>query len=245
MLFVSPGPAGSLRRTVGTATIAGASLVALPIAFNTAFAALAATFDYPDILRRPTSDVLSRFRDGGTRLVLLWWAFAMTAVLLAPVAVLTSASLDGANSTVLALATTLGVIAAVVQFLGLVRWPFLVPYLARVDANENATPARREAVDVVFQSFNRYLGVAVGEHLGYLFTGAWSIALGVALTETSLVPHWLGIVGIVIGALLALCSLEFVGPFESKGWNIAAALTPFTYVAWSLWLVATGVALLR
>ncbi len=229
---------------MGTATVAGASLIALPIAFNAAFATLAATFDYPDILRKPTADVLSRFREGGTRLVLLWWAFAMTAVLLAPVAVLTSASLDGANHTVLTMATALGVLAAVVQFLGLVRWPFLVPYLARIDAEEGATSARREAVDVVFQSFNRYLGVAVGEHLGYLFTGAWSILLGVALTETSVAPHWLGIVGIVIGALLVLCSLEFVGPFEAKGWKVAAALTPITYVAWSLWLVATGVALL-
>jgi hypothetical protein len=26
-------------------------------------------------------------------------------------------------------ATTVGVLAAVVQFLGLIRWPFLVPYL--------------------------------------------------------------------------------------------------------------------
>ena len=79
------------RENRGTATVAGASLVALPIAFNAAFATLASTFDYPDVLRKPTSEVLSRFRDGGTRLVLLWWAFAMTAVLLAPVAVLTSA----------------------------------------------------------------------------------------------------------------------------------------------------------
>ena len=67
--------------------------------------------------------------------------------------------------------------------------------------------------------------------------------LGVALTETSVAPHWLGIVGIVIGALCALF-MEFVGPFETEGWKVAAMLTPITYVAWSLWLVATGVALL-
>ena len=57
------------------------------------------------------------------------------------------------------------------QFLGLIRWPFLVPYLARADAEPDASPARREAVDVVFQSFNRYLGVGVGEHLGYAAHG--------------------------------------------------------------------------
>jgi hypothetical protein len=54
----------------------------LSLAFNSAFALLAARFDYPDILREPTADVLAKFRAGGTSLVLLWWAFALTAVLM-------------------------------------------------------------------------------------------------------------------------------------------------------------------
>lgn len=219
-------------------------LIALPIAFNAAFAALAAKFDYPDILRRPTEEILERFRRGGSSLVLLWWGFAMTAVLLGPLAVLLSGALSGADSVLLTLGTAVGVLAAIVQFLGLIRWPFLVPYLARTIAEPDASPARKEAIDVVFQSFNRYLGVAVGEHLGFLLTGAWSILVGIAITQSTVVVPWLGIVGIVVGAVLALCSLEFVGPFEKTGWKLAAALTPITYIVWSLWLLATGVALL-
>ena len=41
-----------------------------------------------------------------------------------------------------------------------------------------------------------------------------------------------------------LCSLEFVGANEPAGWKVAERVTPAAYVAWSLWLVATGVALL-
>ena len=41
--------------------MAGVLLLALPAAFNVAFGVLAATFDYPDILRRPTHEVLARF----------------------------------------------------------------------------------------------------------------------------------------------------------------------------------------
>ncbi len=59
-------------------------LIVLPIAFNAAFTLLAMKFDYPDILRRPTAEVLERFRAGGSALILLWWGFAMTAVLFAP-----------------------------------------------------------------------------------------------------------------------------------------------------------------
>jgi hypothetical protein len=229
---------------MSSVTVVGGMLVALPVAFNLAFGALAATFDYPDILRRPTPEVLARFHQGGTRLLLWWWLLAMTAAGLAPVAVLAARSLAGASDTLLAVGGTVGVLAALVQLVGLVRWPFLVPYLARIDADPNASRAQREAVDVVFQSFNRYLGVAVGEHLGYLLTGAWTILLGAAITQTSVAPGWLGIPGIVIGAVLALCSLEFVGPAERDGWKLAGTVTPIAYIAWSFWLIACGVALI-
>jgi hypothetical protein len=210
---------------------AGLFLIGVPLAFNGAFAGLAARFDYPDVLRHPTRDVLAKFREGGTLLQLLWWGFALTAVLLAPLVVLFAAALPEADPTLLSVATTLGVLAAAVQFLGLVRWPFLVPFLAEQEDSE--------AVDLVFQAFNRYLGVAVGEHLGYLLTGAWTTLAGIALlTESSV----LGVVGIVIGPALMVCSLEFVG--RSRGWTVAEKLTPPAYVAWSLWLIATGVVVL-
>jgi hypothetical protein len=229
---------------MSAATAAAVLLIAVPLAFNTAFGLLASRFDYPEILRRPTDEVLARFREGGSGLVLLWWGFALTAVLLAPVVVLLSESLDAADPSLLAVTTTVGVLAAAVQFLGLIRWPFLVPYLARVAAEPDAGPARREAVDVVFQSLNRYLGVAVGEHLGYGLTGAWSVLAGAAMAGSTSVPAWLGVLGIVTGAALMLSSLEFVGHFEPSGWKLAEKLTPIAYVVWSLWLVATGIALL-
>ncbi|MGH3704778.1 MAG: DUF4386 domain-containing protein [Agromyces sp.] len=227
-----------------TSPTAAILLIVLPIAFNAAFAALAKVFDYPEILRRPTGEILARFRAGGSGLVLLWWGFAMTAVLFAPLAVLLAYRFDGADPALLALGATVGVLASIVQFLGLMRWPFLVPYLARADAEPDATDARRAAIDVVFQSFNRYLGVAVGEHLGYLLTGAWSVLTGVALVQSAEAHPLVGAVGIVIGAVLVVCSLEFVGPFERQGWTLAARLTPVAYIAWSLWLVTSGVALL-
>ena len=72
-------------------SLAGVVLIVLPIAFNVAFGMLAARFDYPDVLRKPTHEVLARFREGGRSLVLLWWAFALTALALAPAVVLLSA----------------------------------------------------------------------------------------------------------------------------------------------------------
>jgi uncharacterized protein DUF4386 len=86
--------------------------------------------------------------------------------------------------------------------------------------------------------------VAVGEHLGYSLTGVWTLLTGVAAIQSTTVPAWIGVIGILIGGALVVCALEFVGPFERSGWKVAASLTPLAYVAWSLWLIATGVALL-
>ena len=224
--------------------LAGVLLIALPISYNVLFTLFARSFDYPDILRRPTDEILTRFAAGGNRLILTWWGFAMTAVLLAPTVVLLSATLGDANSTVTALATAIGVLAALVQFLGLIRWPFAVPHLARTMADPTTTSGEREAVDVVFQTLNRYLGVAVGEHLGYLFTGFWTGLIGLAMIQSEVVAPVFGVIGLVLGPLFVICSLEFVGSFEARGWKVAAAIVPITYIGWSLWLLAVGIALL-
>lgn len=225
-------------------TVTGATVIAVPILFNVGFALLAQRFDYPDILRKPTHEVLSLFRAGGSSLLLTWLLFALSAVLFAPLVVLLAGELGDADATVVALSVVVGVLASVVQFLGLIRWPFLVPYLAREADRAPADSPRGEAIDVVFQSFHRYLGVAVGEYLGYTLTGVWSILTGVALIQTDAVPSWLGVTGVVIGPLFVVASVEFLGRFEPSGWKVAGQLTPVAYILWSLWLAATGVALL-
>jgi Domain of unknown function (DUF4386) len=227
-----------------TQVLTGLLLLVLPVAYNGLYTLLARSFDYPDILRQPTSQVLERFTAGGSRLVLIWWGFAMSAVLLAPAVVLVSATLADANPTILALATAIGLLAALVQFLGLVRWPFAVPHLARLTGDPATTPATRDAIDVVFQTLNRYLGVAVGEHLGYLFTGLWTALAGIALIQSDLLHPLFGIIGLLLAPLFVLGSLEFVGGFEPSGWKLAGTLVPFAYIGWSIWLLALGIGLL-
>jgi hypothetical protein len=58
------------------------------------------------------------------------------------------------------------------------------------------------------------------------------------------VRPWLAWPGIAIGLTLIVGSLEFVGPFEEKGWKLAGTMIPIAYTAWSLWLVISGVVLL-
>jgi hypothetical protein len=224
--------------------ITGLLLIVMPIAFNLCFVLLGRRFDYPNILRQPTGEILRRFQDGGTALKLIWHGFFLTAVAFVPLAILVGQVLAEDDLAVMPLATTFGVLAGVVQFLGLIRWPYLVPYLARTFLDPSSSEATRDAVAVVFQAFHRYAGVAVGEHLGYLFTGLRTLLVGVAMTQADLFPAWLGWPGIVLGLALIVGSIEFAGPFEETGWRLAGMLVPIAYIVWSLWLVAAGLTLL-
>ena len=168
----------------------------------------------------------------------------LTAVVFAPLAVLLGQVLARDGLQIVPLTTTIGVLAAAVQFLGLARWPFLVPALARAYDSPDSSPATRDATAVVFDALNRYLGVAVGECLGYLLTGAWTVLVGAAMLQSSTFDAWLAWIGIAVGAFLVVGSLEFVGSFEEHGWKLAGTIVPIAYTVWSLWLVATGIVLL-
>ena len=59
--------------------------------------------------------------------------------------------------------------------------------------------------------------MAVGEHLGYLFTGLRSAPAGVALIQSDLLHPLFGIAGLLLAPLFVLGSLDCVGPFEPRG----------------------------
>ena len=221
---------------------AGVVLIVSPLWFTVNFALLGKRFEYPDILRRPTAEVLERFRAGGGSLILLWWTFMLTGLLLIAAAVLLGQVLGFEG--IVPLATAIGVLAGLVQMLGLLRWVYLVPVLARTYADPSLTPDEREVQAAIFRALHQYLGVGVGEHLGYLFTGIWSILIGVGVIQGTALPTWLGWPGILIGAGLVVGSAEFLGPNEERGWDLGGAAIPNLYIAWSVWLLAMGIALI-
>jgi hypothetical protein len=93
-------------------------------------------------------------------------------------------------------------------------------------------------------TLNRFLGVGIGEHLGYLLTGLWTVLAAASILSSAVLPGWLGLLGLPIGVALLVGSLEFVGPSEKGGWALAGTIVPIAYIAWSLWLIALGVFLL-
>jgi len=225
--------------------VAAVLLIAVPIAFNLAFFELGRAFDYPNILRKEPDEILRRFADGGSNLLLRWQALLVSALAMLPLVAVLAVVL-GAPPTLTVLSIVIGAVAALVQALGLVRWPFAVPELARryVSADGPDGAADRRAIELTFATLHRLLGVGIGEHLGYLLTGLWTLLVGASILSTAVLPGWLGIVGLPIGVALLVGSLEFVGPNERDGWSLAGTIVPIAYIGWSLWLIGLGVFLI-
>ena len=184
---------------------AGALLILIPIVFTVCFTLLQTLFEYPDILRQPTAEVLTKFQAGGPSLVAVWYVLTLTAILFIPISLLVHRVLaDREASSLLWIATTFGVVAGVAQTLGFLRWPFLVPSLAQAYLAPGASAAQQAATAAVFDAFNRYAGMAVGEHLGYLSTSVWTFLIAARMLRVPLFGRWIGIAGmaLAIGCLL-------------------------------------------
>lgn len=228
---------------------AGLGLIILGVGLNIPFAILGATFGYPDVLRQPTAEVLTRFHAGGTSLIATWYAFMAAALLLVPVAVLVHDALapsDGRRgSTWLRLSTLAGIIAGLTQALGLVRWVFAVPGLARTFADPISSDAARTAAIVAFESLHQFAGVAIGEHLGQLGTVAWAGLLAVELSDRPGFGRWQATLGGGAAVLIACGLAEGFSTVVAFNPGMLGLATPAGYIALSGWMVAVGVSFIR
>lgn len=219
------------EKTIGILFIVGAIGVLVPYTFLTII------FDYPNILRQETGIILTKFHGGGNRLVWTWWAFAILGLPLLEAVVLIGQKLEP-KFHFIRWATTLGVIGLFVQMIGLLRWTFVVPVLANnfVTGNEMT----KEASKVAFQVVHQYGGVVLGEHIGQLFTIAWTIMMTSAFAQTQLFPKWTIWLGYIASIIYLLAQTELFAtviltiPVVGMAGFLGSTL-------WIVWLIVIGV----
>jgi hypothetical protein len=147
------------------------------------------------------------------------------------------------NLAVVATATMVGVLAAVVQFLGLARWPFLVAALARTYHDPPRVKPRERHPRLCS---SRSTATSLWRSESASGTSSPEPGPCSSASRCSSRPRSRrGSPGLEARSLfLAVGSLEFVGRFEEQGWKAAGAIVPIAYTAWSLWLMGVGLVLL-
>ena len=224
------------EKTIGYLLIISAIGVIVP------YTILTITFNYPDILREETGLILTKFHAGGSALIFTWLGFALPGVPLLIAYQMMGQQLQKRMPFV-KWVTTIGIISALVQMIGLLRWVFVIPVLSTqfVSAGDIAT---RQSIKVVFMAVHQFGGVLLGEHLGQLFTVIWTIFISVALLKVRFIPKWLAYLGYVASFIYLLGQAELFGtviphfPLIPIAGFLGSTL-------WLIWLVIVGFMFLK
>lgn len=219
-----------------TSRTAGLLLVAVPLIFTAGFTGLQMTFDYPGLLRFPAGEVLTRFAAAGADLHLYWYAMMFAALLMIGAAIAAGLHFWKRDNLLAALSIGAGVLAGLVQALGLLRWVMLVSSLAAMYVAPGATEMEQSMAVALFDAANHYLGMGVGEHLGYFFTAIWTALASALIWKTNRIIAAAGIV-IALGVIS--------GMLEPFGVPLTGMINSISYTLWALWTLILGIVVLR
>ncbi len=221
-----------INKKIGSLLIIGAIAVFIP------YTVLTIIFEYPDILRQDTATILTKFHEGGNSLIWTWFAFAIMGLPLLPAYIMIGQKLER-HASMARTATTLGVIGLIVQMVGLLRWTFVVPVLADTFVHATDEPTKAAAM-VAFKTIHQFGGVILGEHLGQLFTIAWTVMLSLVFFKLRLMPKWVNILGLFGAFIYLLAQAELFATVmpDFPVWDLAGFIGS---TLWLLWLVIVGV----
>jgi hypothetical protein len=213
-------------------TLTAVLLIAAAVLANAAFTLLGMIVNYPDVLKEPVAEILTALRTSQTAVTVGFVVLALSAALMAPIAV--GVGRLSAHRA-MRVAVPVGIAAAIVQVIGLSRWPLLVPGFAA-----DATSADPQVAATARDSFvlaHRVLGNLIGETFGYILTAAWTLLVVVALGQ-SIAGRWFAALGaasavLVLSGVLSPLDLPVIDTANFVG-----------YVLWSIWLVVLAILLL-
>ncbi len=204
------------------------------------FLILADVFSFPEILRAPSEARLALFHQNQGMIVPAYYMMGLSGLTQIMLAVLFHQSFGKTGSTLLTAALVAGVLAGAFQMMGFMRWPIAVPFLAEQMSGAE-TAEMRNVIALLEGLLNRYAGMVVGEHLGFLAQGAWTMLISLAMFRAPLFAWPYGLVGFVLGVLITVSAFEQLGgPFEAIGF-----LSAPVSAAWLGWLLMCGVSLAR
>jgi hypothetical protein len=234
---MTPSILPKTARPTPSAIWIGLGAIALGVGFNAPYAALAGLYDYPQVLRRPPGEALDLFVAGGDPLILAWYAFMLSALALVPLAVglsITPGRLAARPALAIG-AAICGALAGLSQAIGLSRWVFAIPMLAR--------DTDRAAAEQSFALLNAWGGVAIGEHLGQTLTVLFVAQL--AALQWGEARRITATLGGLTAILLTIGTAEALALALGRAGDVFALFTIAGFATLTAWLIATGLGLIR
>jgi Domain of unknown function (DUF4386) len=215
-------------------------LLAMMVTVTAPVIILGANFNFPDILRQPAENAFKLFRENQTIIVFGYYIFLLSSLLFIPLTIILQKTLyQTKNKTALHLFLGFGLATAIFQCIGFVRWIFVMPFLTESYFNN---PESQKTITIVYEMLNRYAGMSIGEHLGFLIMGCWTICLGLIMLKHPKFNKWLSYIGFIIGILLIVSIAEHFGGVLS---SMFADINMIANTLWTIWLIVIAVFIYR
>ncbi len=218
---------------------AAALIIVHILALIVGFGVLGAVFEFPEVLRLSTADRLALYRANQGIIQPTYWILAMTGFTQVAMAVLLCRSFARTTSPLLQLALVFGVLCGLLQMAGFIRWAILIPYLAELMVDADAQTAATLAI--IEGVFNRYAGMALGEHAANICLGVWTFGVGFAMRSSKQFDRRLASWGMVLGVAAAVLALEQLGIWP----DLLGIVLDFVFPLWAVWLFVVAASLLR
>lgn len=197
---------------------------------------LGAAINWPASLSEPASVVLPQLITQAAPVQLGYTIYLVYSILFLAVGVLTAYAANGAGSLrpVLFTAAGLSIASSALRVIGIIRWLFAMPYLARAYTAPGVTAETQTAITLIYDVLNAFAG-QIGEFLGVsLFAGLWMLLISIAILQHRQLPTWLGIFGLVAAAAQFIPLVELIGIDLGAFISVTVAVLHF-------WFLAAGV----
>ena len=201
---------------------------------------LGAAINWPASLDEPASVNLPLILEQYMAMMTGYAIYLVYSLLFWPMAYLTGRAIviEDTSNTLFRVASGFAALSALARALGIVRWLFAMPVLARLYTNPAVTENFKESISMVYEMLNAYAG-GIGELLGVsLFASIWLVLICMLLIRSSQWPNWLGYFGLIVAASLLLNLLEMVGIDMGAMISVSETLQHF-------WMLAAAIVFLR
>jgi len=201
---------------------------------------LGTAINWPASLDEPASVNLPLILEQYMAMMTGYSIYLVYSLLFWPMAYLTGRAIviDDTSNTLFLVASGFAALSTLARTLGIVRWLFAMPVLARLYTNPVVSENFKESISMVYEMLNAYAG-GIGELLGVsLFASIWLVLISILLIRSSHWPNWLGFFGLIVAASLLLNLLEMVGIDMGAMISVSETLQHF-------WMLAAAIVFLR
>ncbi|OYQ49178.1 hypothetical protein CHU92_00450 [Flavobacterium cyanobacteriorum] len=195
-------------------------------------------FNFPDILREPASKAFELFKMNQNEIQAGYYIFLISSLLYIPLSYQLSQWFKSERKILSQALQGLGIATTVFQSIGFIRWIFTMPFLTEMYFGNTSS---KETAALLYETLNRYAGMSIGEHLGFIAMGSWTIILAALIIKQNTIKKWLGYAGLFIGILLLFSVIEHFGGKQAP---IFGALNFIANSLWTFWIVAIAINIL-